>query len=64
MWLVVRYSSVLCVNWIGVACGQLQQWTVCGLDSCGLWSGKAVGCVWIGLMWLVVRYSSGLCGLD
>jgi hypothetical protein len=32
MWLVIRYSSVLCVDWIDVVCGQVQQCVVCGLD--------------------------------
>jgi hypothetical protein len=32
IWLVVRYSSGLCVDWSDVACGQVQQWVVCGLE--------------------------------
>jgi hypothetical protein len=28
MWLGVRYSSELYVDWIDVACGQVQQWVV------------------------------------
>jgi hypothetical protein len=31
MWLVVWYSSGLCVDWVNVACGLVQQWVVCGL---------------------------------